>query len=402
MLETTVRAEDRYGCDIDLFSHQSLLNPYPDYKAYQDIGRIAYMRPHSMWIVTRYDEVKQVLANPATFCSQEGVGMSVDLNTAWKGFAPMLDGADHAPLRQVMMQTLGPRAALTWQADIEKVAARIVDEAVERGECDGAVDIAQMMPMLSVVYILGLDPDLETRRNLLHWATDTYDVAGPEGSYAKTLPSMGKLYAYALENCTRDKVRPGSVGDLTYQAVDKGQITEEQALGIVGGYFTAGLDTTASGIGNMLMLLARNPDQWQILREDPSLIQSAFLEAVRLESPAQWFTRVTTKEVSFDDVVLPKGTRLMHSYGAANRDVRHYPDPDRFDVRRNPADNMAFGHGVHTCMGKWLSNLEVGALFGELVKRVETIELVGEPVQHINNIIRSLDSLPIRLNASKA
>ena len=393
-------ARNRYGSDIDLFSRQSLLDPYADYKALRDIGPLAYMRRYDMWIATRYDAVKRILTEPETFQSGRGIGMNDTLNSAWKGFAPSLDGQDHAPLRLVMMQTIGPKAATAAQPEIEAAAERLVEEVVARKQFDAVTDLAQVLPITSVVELLGFPADMDTRRNLLHWATDAYNCCGPDGSFADTLPSMQKLYGFVVDNMARDKMRPGSVGALTYEAVDRGAITEDQALGIIGGYATAGLDTTASGIGGLMLLLAQNPDQYAILRAEPALIQGAFQEAVRVESPAQWFTRVTTREVAFDDVVLPPGTRIMHSYGAANRDERRYPEPDRFDVRRNPTDHLGFGLGVHTCMGKWLSNIEVHALMKAFVRRVERFEATAPPTRHINNLIRSLEHLPVRVHTN--
>ena len=387
-----------YGTDIDLFSRESLADPAADYHQLQDIGPLAYMRRYDLWAATRYSAVQRILTNPDVFCSSQGIGMNETLNTAWKDFAPTQDGAAHAPLRQVMMQTIGPRSVQAMQPNIEKIARDLVEDVVSKRRFDAVVDFAQMMPMLSVVELLGLSPDIETRRELLHWATDTYNVCGPDGTFDNELPSMQKLYEFAIANLTRDKVRPGSIGDLTFKAVDAGQIEETQAIGIIGGYFTAGLDTTAAAIGNMMMLLTKNPDQWEILKANPNLVGSTYNEAVRIEAPAQWFTRVTTRPVEFDDIHLPAGTRILHSYGAANLDERHYPDADRFDVRRNPTDHLAFGQGPHMCMGKWLSNLEVNSLMGEFVRRVDTLRPAGEPVRHINNLIRSLDSLPVEIS----
>jgi cytochrome P450 len=393
-------AEQKYGCDIDLFSEVSLNDPFDNYRSFRDMGRVAYMRAHKVWIITRYDEVKGVLADPKTFSSAEGPVINNVLNKAWKGMAVASDGKDHAHLRQVMMQVLGPRSSQTWAEDIKRTAKTIVDDLLEHREFDAVVDFAQMMPMLSVLHVLGLSPDIETRRDLLHWATDAYDACGPDGTYREDhlTRSIPNLYTYASENITRGKVRPDSVGDLTFRAVDAGQITEEMAAGIIGSYITAGLDTTASGIGNMMLLLCQHPEQWKILRDDPSLINSAFLEAVRMETPIQWFARVTTRDVEFDDVVIPAGTRLVHYYGSANRDERHYVEPNRFDVRRNPVDSMAFGFGVHSCVGRWLSDLEVQSLMKEFVTRVDRLELLGEPVRHMNNTIRSLERLPVRVH----
>ncbi|MFC9837868.1 cytochrome P450 [Rhodococcus sp. NPDC127530] len=387
-----------YGTDVDLFSRASLLDPYADYQSLRDIGEIGYLTRYDMWAVTRYEGVKRVLSQPEIFVSGRGIAMNDTVNTAWAEFAPCLDGDDHAPLRRVMMQSIGPKAASQHKETIEAAAKRLVDNVVEQGEFDAVTEFAQLLPTSVILDLIGLDPDQQTRINLLHWATDSYNCCGPDGTFDDTLPSMEKLYGYVLENMGPEGFRPGSIGHQTWEAADRGVITPEQAMGILGGYATAGLDTTASAIGSLMMLFAHHPDQWSLVRDDPSLIPSAVMEGVRIESPAQWFTRVTTQDVEFGDVVVPTGTRLLHSYGAANRDERKYPDPDRFDVRRNPADNLAFGFGVHACMGKSVSNLEIFSLLTELTSRVDRIEPLGPPIRHVNNLIRSLESQPVRIH----
>lgn len=124
----------------------------------------------------------------------------------------------------------------------------------------------------------------------------------------------------------------------------------------------------------------------------------AFLEGIRMECPAQMFSRVATRDVEFEGVTIPEGARVLHSYGSANRDERHYPDPDRFDVRRNPTDTVAFDIGVHTCPGRTLSSMEGEALLSALARRVAKIELTAEPTRSVNNITRGLDALPIRVS----
>ncbi|MFC9840177.1 cytochrome P450 [Rhodococcus sp. NPDC127530] len=121
-------------------------------------------------------------------------------------------------------------------------------------------------------------------------------------------------------------------------------------------------------------------------------------ECARMESTAQWFTRVTSCEVQIGEITIPAGSRMLHSYASANRDERHYPNAHVFDVRRNPTDHLAFGYGPHSCVGKNLSGLEVNSLFKELAKRVDRIELNGEPHLHPNNIIRGLESVPLKIS----
>ena len=151
-----------------------------------------------------------------------------------------------------------------------------------------------------------------------------------------------------------------------------------------------------NAVASAVYLFAEHPDQWDLVRGDRSLIPSAFNEVLRLHAPVHHFTRVATSDQDIGGVVLPAGTRILVMYGSANRDERHYPDPDRFDVTRNPIDQLAFGRGVHLCVGQNLAKMEGHAIFAELADRVERFELTGEPEWMLNNTLHGLGRLPLR------
>ncbi|GAA3772896.1 hypothetical protein GCM10022403_005070 [Streptomyces coacervatus] len=204
---------------------------------------------------------------------------------------------------------------------------------------------------------------------------------------------------YLAEIVAKDDLVPGGFGSTLLEAHKAGRIPVERAIGLLAGYVVAAFDTTISAISSGMWLFARHPDQWELLRADPSLVPSAFHEIVRIESPIQVFSRVTTHEADLGEgVVIPPGARVLHSYGAANRDERHFPDPDRFDVRRNPVDHLGFGHGNHACAGQGLARLEVHAVLRALAARVRRIEPTGEPFRALNNITRGFRSLPLTVS----
>lgn len=156
----------------------------------------------------------------------------------------------------------------------------------------------------------------------------------------------------------------------------------------------AGMDTTVAAIGNAVYHLARNPDQYQLLRDDPSLVSSAFNEVLRIEAPPHAFSRLVKSDVVVDGTPVPKDARLALLFGSGNRDERHYENPDAFLVRRNPIDHLSFGYGPHTCAGQGLARLEAHAVLDALVRRVASFE-VGEGRRKINNATRAYDTLPV-------
>ena len=155
--------------------------------------------------------------------------------------------------------------------------------------------------------------------------------------------------------------------------------------------------TTVVGIGNALYAFATNPDEWRTLREKPSLTRPAFDEVLRWESPIQTFFRTTTKAVDVGGVKLPADAKILLFLGSANRDPRKWDDPERFDVTRRAAGHVAFGAGIHLCVGQMLARLETEMIFAALAARVERIVIVGEPCRKLSNSLRQFASLPIEL-----
>jgi cytochrome P450 len=186
------------------------------------------------------------------------------------------------------------------------------------------------------------------------------------------------------------------MGAAVYEAVDAGWVPADAAPWLIMAYVTAGIDTTVHAIGHALWLFAQHHDQWDTLRANPALVSSAFREVLRYESPVQMFGRTATNEWTVDGITVPAGSRLSVLFGCANRDERKWPDADQFDIRRNNIDQLAFGYGLHACAGQALAKIEGEAILRALLSTVSYIE-AGEPVRHYNNVLRGLESLPVKI-----
>jgi cytochrome P450 len=162
-------------------------------------------------------------------------------------------------------------------------------------------------------------------------------------------------------------------------------------------YATPSLDTTILAIGEMLWRLATVEGAFDAVRADPGLIPSVVYEAVRMATPIRGFTRYVDSDFALSESVLPKGSRVFLLNASANRDERHYPDPDRFDVNRNPRDNLGWGYGRHFCAGMHVARLEMEALLGALVRSVQAIE-AGSPTRLVNNAVHGYKHLPLILH----
>jgi 4-methoxybenzoate monooxygenase (O-demethylating) len=196
-------------------------------------------------------------------------------------------------------------------------------------------------------------------------------------------------------NSQREALRPGSFGAQIWEAVDAGKVPEEWAPLLVRSLLSAGLDTTINGIAAAIYALATYPEQWSLLRHDPSLAKAAFEETVRWESTVQTFFRTTTREVEVAGVRIPDGEKVLLFLGSANRDPRRWTDPDSFDIRRNASGHVGFGMGLHRCVGQTVARFEGEIVLMALAHRLERIELAGEPQRKPNNTLRAWAGLPV-------
>jgi cytochrome P450 len=215
-----------------------------------------------------------------------------------------------------------------------------------------------------------------------------FNVMGPTNE--RTEPGL-QAFGEIAERC----MRLAGSGELHAGCRGAALVEAGQPLMLIS-YTWPGVDTTVNGVASALYLFARHPDQWELLRSDRSLVAGAFAEALRLHSPVHHFTRVTTSEQAVDGVVVPTGTRVLMMYASANRDERHYDDPDRFDITRKSSDHLAFGRGIHLCVGHNLAKLEGHSLLAALADRVQRFELTGEPEWMVNNTLHGLRWLPLR------
>jgi cytochrome P450 len=163
-------------------------------------------------------------------------------------------------------------------------------------------------------------------------------------------------------------------------------------------YIAPSLDTTIGAISTALYLLGSHPEQWEQLKNDPTLIPAAINEVVRFESPLRAFARQVRTDTELGGVALPSGSRVLVQYASANRDEREWDDPDTFDIRRDAGRQIGFGHGAHACAGQGLARLETTAMLHALLDRVDRIEVIGDPAWAVNNIIRRHERLPLKLH----
>jgi cytochrome P450 len=390
---TTLKAPES---DYDPYTDAALLNPWPGYRELRDAGPAVWLSKYEMFALTRHASVGDALRDWSTFASSYGVMMNDPMNQVLRGNTLCSDGADHDALRRVVIKPLRPQAVTELTAEISREADELVDRVVEQGSFDAAADLAHHLPLTIVSELVGL-PE-EGRERLLVWASALFNCIGPLNERTiSAFPVVREMVDYASTEALRGRLKPGSWGEALHDAADRGEVSREAVPVMMVDYMGPSLDTTIFAITSAVWLFALHPDQWDLVRENPKLIPSAVNEVLRMEAPIQDFSRYTVKEFDMDGVTIPADSRAIVFYGAANRDEREYPDPDRFDVRRNPTNHMAFGTGPHVCLGLYLARLEMTSLFSTLARRVRRFEL-GDTERALHNILRGFTKLEVTVS----
>jgi len=328
------------------------------------------------------------------FSSANGCMMNAPMNAATKGIMLCSDDPDHLAMRRLFARPLQTKELAAHRQRFEALAVETVERLVAGGEFDAVHDLAHVLPLAVVTELVGLDA--EGRANMLAWAASIFNAFGPIES-ARTVLGLDiaqQVITYVLERVDRASLVPGGWGEALFTAADRGDISEYTARMMLVDYLTPALDTTINATSAAIELFAANPDQWDILRADPTLIPHAINEVVRLESPIRAFAREVVRDHAIGDVTLKAGDRALMLYACANRDPSKFADPARFDIRRKPSDHLGFGMGTHVCAGMHLARLEITVLLQALVPRVHAF-VAHSPVRLPHNTLRGLTSLRV-------
>jgi cytochrome P450 len=377
---------------LDPYTDETLLNPWPVYRELREMGPAVWLEKYRMFALTGYDAVVKALRDWQTFPSSFGVMMNDDMNQLLRGNTLCSDGVAHNRLRRVVIRPLTPAALRSLQEEVEREAATVVDRLCAKGRFCATAELATHLPVTIVSSAIGL-PE-EGRERMMEWSIDMFNCFGPMNERArKAMPVLSEMMQYARGHAVPGKLKPGSWAEAIHHAAAAGEVPPEAVPVMMIDYMGPSLDTTIFGISSGVWLFANYPDQWDLVRNDPSLISAAVNEILRMEAPLQGFSRYVARDYDLDGVTLPEGSRAIVFYGAANRDPRQFPDPDRFDIRRsNAGRHMAFGAGPHGCLGMSLAKLEMRSLFMALAQRVKRFHIEAEG-RAINNVLRGFGKL---------
>lgn len=377
----------------------SVDDPYPTYRRLRDEAPLYYAEARDTWVLSRFDDVQAMARDWATFASGEPGGNDID--DTFRLFEPAGDlaGSDpptHTRMRAVLHAAFRPsEIRARFEPLVRPAAARLVERFADRGHADLAQELARPLPAQMVCSWLGF-PEAD-HPQLIDWFGHMLDrTPGLRDLPPSAVQARDDLRAYVADAAAERRTTPREdLLSVLVQAQRDDILTTDEMLGLALLLFLAGITTTAGLISNSLLHLDRFPDQRELLLREPERMPAAIEEFLRFDSPIQVLARTTTREVEVHDVAIPKGARVAMILASANRDERRWPDPDRLDITREPARHVAFGEGIHHCVGAPLARLEGAIALEELFKRVPDYRVSGPIVRVSTPTDRALESLPV-------
>ena len=360
------------------------------------------------WSITKYDDVRTISRDPATFISSRGITMMVDPENPGPaaGAGKMLitmDPPRHVRLRRLVNKGFTPRMVAQLEPSVREITTGIIDEVAPRGACDFVTEVAALLPLAVICTLMGVPREgwqlMFTLTNRVLGAADPEYQTGADDQQDTAIQGQRDMFGYFARLVAERRLGGGRddlVGVLTGAEVDGQQLTDEEILYFCYLLILAGNETTRNAISGGMLALLEHPAAWARLRADPALLPTAVEEILRWTSPVMHMARIATRDVELRGQRIRAGEKVLLWYPSANRDEEVFPDADRFDVGRAPNDHLAFGLGEHFCLGAGLARLELRVMFEELMRRLPDVELAGEVERLRSGFIGGIKHMPVR------
>lgn len=352
----------------------------------------------NLWVVSRYDGVSYVLKNPQLF-SSAGMGGSPNLDGRGTRTIINSDPPDHTYLRNLVNRAFTPRMVAEMEPRIREITRALIDRVAEAGRMDLVADLAMPLPVTIIAEILGVEAD--RRDDFKRWSTAVVSATGDENARVRMADDLLAFRQYFEEAVEQRKRQPGAdlISALVRAEETDGRLTTEEIVAFAMLLLIAGNETTTNLIGNAMKALCEHPEQMALVREDQGRIPNMVEEALRWDSPVQFLFRMTTQDVDLAGTTIPAGNPVVPIYASGNRDDAKFPDAARFDIERNTQGHVAFGMGVHFCLGAPLARLEAKVAFEELLGRLDGIELETGAKRIDSLFLRGMETVPVRWRA---
>lgn len=399
-------------------------DPYPTYRALRERAPLHRAPDSGIYVLSRYEDVEFALRNPNVFSSS---GMEKMLfgdrgrgGLRWRDYLSMLrfflrartvpflgerprtlvmlDPPRHDEMRKVVNRGFSPRRISALEPRMREIVAGCM-ERISQGETFDVVrDLSIPLPVTVIAEMLGVAADdMSAFKRWSDAVISASSGAAREGGLAAVLDPMGEMRGY-MRGIVRDRRREPR-DDLISVLVDSKHshtLSEDEVFGFISLLLVAGNETTTNLISNATLSLLANPEELAKVKQDPSLIPSMLEETLRYESPVQMLFRSLTEDIELPSGKLPAGADVTLLLGSANRDPSVFDEPDRFDVARNPRGHLAFGFGVHFCLGASLARLEAKVAMEALIPQLPEAEAPASPEFIDSYMLRGLERLELR------
>lgn len=370
---------------------QSSLDPYPLYAEMRKSRPVNLNEMVHMWEVFRYNDVQRVLMEYTTFSSQYmgGGPFSESLIS--------IDPPKHRQLRNLVTQAFTPRTIAQLAPRIREIVHELLQAVVAKGEMDVVHDLAYPLPTIVIAELLGIP--IADRERFRRWSNAIVSTSMGLGTNPQA-----EMYEYFLRmiELRRQEPRDDLISALIAAQVEGEYLSTTELLGFCFLLLVAGNETTTNLISNAILCLDEHPEAMEEVRAKPELVPSALEEVLRYLSPVQCMFRVTATDAVIEGQEIPAGKMLMTWIASANRDETMFPDPDTFDIHRSPNRHIAFGHGIHFCLGAPLARLEGRIALEAMLERLPNIRRVREvPLQRTDSFfLYGVKHVPITFKGS--
>ncbi len=387
---------------FDPFADDALANPFAHHAGLRDAGAVVWLERYGCFGMARYAEVRAALTDWETFISGRGVGLSDFAHEVpWRSVSLLLetDPPVHSRTRGIMNKVVSLSTLRAVQPMWQRLAGELVATLVGSGPFDAVPHLAEAIPLAIFPQLVGLRDGGD--EHLIPYGTAAFNAFGPRNRLLEqSLNQAEGATAWVMESCRRDRLKPGGLGEQIFAAADRGECDETEAERLVRSLLTAGVDTTVNGIANLIHAFAEHPEQWRKLRAQPDLARKAVEESLRWGGVIQTFFRTASRAVEVAGTTIPEGSKVLLFLAAANRDPRHWSEPDRFDITRSASGHVGFGFGIHQCLGQMVARFEAEAVLAALIAQVAEIRPAAPATRRLNNTLFALGTVPVELIAA--